>query len=335
MKKRTIIPVVAAVLACAGFMVRGLLPHAALSPEETLTVKVAEAPIEQTVDAPGWVTPYHRVRIRPNIAGRIDRLLAQEGQHVSKGQVLAWMSSTDRASILDAARLRGPKTLAIWEKQYKATPLISPVDGTVIVKPLVEGQTVTPSVVIYNISDTLIVMGQVDEADIGKVHVGMPALVTINSDPEHPLTGKVLSIRNDMWRDSNNVLFIPVRVKLDRIPANLRSQMSASIKFIARTEEKALVVPTLAVLSQDGVQQVLVKNPTAGAAPVWRRVRTGIEDHGSIEIVAGLRRGDFVLIRRPVYVPQDLERSSPLIGNEPTGLINPAGVHSKVRRSLS
>jgi macrolide-specific efflux system membrane fusion protein len=231
---------------------RGAVP----TPGDTFTAHAVEAPIEDAVDVPGWVSPYHRVKIKANVAGRIDRLLAQEGQRVSRGEIIAWMSSTDRASVLDAARVRGPETLARWEKEYKPTPIVSPVDGTVVLKAVVEGQTVDPSVILYNISDTLIVMGEVDEVDIRKVRVGMPAQVTVDAFPGRVATGRVLSIRNDVWNNSHGVLFYPVRVQLDRIPDDFRSQMSASVRIVVRKEEKALVVPAAAVRSRNGVEQV-------------------------------------------------------------------------------
>jgi macrolide-specific efflux system membrane fusion protein len=67
-----------------------------------------EGPIEETVEATGTIVPLNRVEIKPPIAGRIERLLADEGDSVREGQILAWMSSDDRAAILDAARAQGP-----------------------------------------------------------------------------------------------------------------------------------------------------------------------------------------------------------------------------------
>jgi len=52
-------------------------------------------------------TPENRIEIKPPIQGRIDQLLVDEGDTVKTGQTLAWMSSSDRAAVLDAARARG------------------------------------------------------------------------------------------------------------------------------------------------------------------------------------------------------------------------------------
>src|SRR4051812_1144005 len=67
-------------------------------------VTAMQGSIQDTVDATGGVAPLNRVEIKPPISGRIERLLVDEGTRVKSGQTLAWMSSSDRAAILDAAR---------------------------------------------------------------------------------------------------------------------------------------------------------------------------------------------------------------------------------------
>ncbi len=56
------------------------------------TMQVEEGPIQGTVEATGSVSPLNRVEIKPPISGRIEKLLADEGDSVKEGQVLAWMS---------------------------------------------------------------------------------------------------------------------------------------------------------------------------------------------------------------------------------------------------
>jgi macrolide-specific efflux system membrane fusion protein len=52
--------------------------------------------------------PQNRLEIKPPIAGRAEEVLVNEGELVKAGQIIAWMSSTDRAALLDAARAQGP-----------------------------------------------------------------------------------------------------------------------------------------------------------------------------------------------------------------------------------
>src|SRR3954471_4307740 len=73
-------------------------------PVKTREVEVQRGRIEVTVTATGIVQPENRVEIKPPISGRVESVLANEGDRVPKGKILAWMSSTERAALLDAAR---------------------------------------------------------------------------------------------------------------------------------------------------------------------------------------------------------------------------------------
>ncbi|MFH0753461.1 MAG: efflux RND transporter periplasmic adaptor subunit, partial [Candidatus Omnitrophota bacterium] len=147
--------------------------------------------IENAITATGTVQPQNRLEIKPPISGRIDKILVEEGQMVKSGDILALMSSTDRAALLDAARLQGGDILKNWEDVYKPTPLIAPVDGEVIVKAVDPGQVVSASDAVVVLSDRLIVQAQVDETDIGKVKRGQMAEITLDAYPQLMVKAKV------------------------------------------------------------------------------------------------------------------------------------------------
>src|SRR3990167_8328140 len=73
------------------------------------TVRVRRGDIETVVLTTGGVEPQNRVEVKPPIGGRIEDILVREGASVRRGQIVAWMSSTERAALLDAARLKGPE----------------------------------------------------------------------------------------------------------------------------------------------------------------------------------------------------------------------------------
>src|SRR4051812_1696131 len=108
-------------------------------------VTATQGSIEDTVEATGTVQPLNRVEIKPPIPGRIEKLLVDEGDKVKAGQILAWMSSSDRAAILDAARAQGTDVMRKWEDTYKPTPIVAPLSGSIILRNVVVGQTVEAS----------------------------------------------------------------------------------------------------------------------------------------------------------------------------------------------
>ncbi|HUO58512.1 MAG TPA: biotin/lipoyl-binding protein, partial [bacterium] len=108
-------------------------------------VVVGRDDLQITVLATGNVQPHNQLAIKPPISGRIEKLLIQEGDYVRKGQVLAQLSSTERATLLDAARAQGATALSHWEDLYTATPLLSPEYGQIVYLPTVPGQIVSQS----------------------------------------------------------------------------------------------------------------------------------------------------------------------------------------------
>lgn len=273
-------------------------------------VVASEGPIEQTVDATGSVAPENRVEIKPPIGGRVEQLLAEEGDKVKAGQIVAWLSSSDRAAILDAARARGPEELAKWQDAYKPTPIVAPLDGTIILRDVVVGQTVSASDTLFALADKLVVKAQVDESDIGKVKNGMPARVTLDAYPDRPVEGRVYDILYE-GKSVSNVIMYGVKIRLQPVPSFFRSQMTANVGFIQARKDRAVVIPLAEVQDgPDGSKRVFVPGPDG--QPQLREVRLGIESGELVEVVSGLTAGDKLVSSAGRYVPQAGPAQSPL-----------------------
>jgi len=132
-------------------------------------VSVRVGPIKTIISATGKVLPKNRLEIKPPVSGRIEGILVKEGDFVKKGDTLGWMSSTERAALLDAAQGQGEEKLKYWQQVYKPIALVAPIDGEVIVATIQPGQAVTTADAALVLSDQLIVRAQVDETDIGKI----------------------------------------------------------------------------------------------------------------------------------------------------------------------
>ena len=88
-------------------------------------VTATRGDLEVTILSTGVVQPKNRLDIKPPVAGRADEVLVAEGDVVKKGQILAWMSSTERAALIDAARAKGPDEVKRWQDIYRATPVLA------------------------------------------------------------------------------------------------------------------------------------------------------------------------------------------------------------------
>jgi macrolide-specific efflux system membrane fusion protein len=207
---------------------------------------VARGDIKLKVSAAGDVTPQNRIELRPPLAGRIDQILVREGDQIKKGQILAWISSTDRASLLDAARAKGEAEAAKWEDVYKPTPLVAPLAGFIIVRKAEPGQTIGSGDAPLVMADRLIVRAQVDETDMGKIKVGQKAEVSLDAYPEIRLPGRLDKLAFES-RQINNVTVYDIEVELIKSSSVLRSGMTATADVIVNDRQNVIVIPAEAL----------------------------------------------------------------------------------------
>ncbi len=297
MKKLTYLVLIAAgaAIAFSWFSRRSAAESASPAPGGMELVAVRRGDISQSVISSATITPENKLDIKPPIAGRAESVLVDIGQEVKRGQTLAMMSSSERAALLDAARVKGPKEVAFWEDVYQTAPLVAPLDGVIISRTLVPGQVVTTSDVAFIMSDRLIAKASMDETDLAKVRLGQAAIVTLDSYPEHKIDGEVSKIAYN-GTTTNNVTTYPVDVMMKQVPDFARSGMTASVGFVTETKNDVLLLPSDAV-DADGNVRLPADDPDG--EPVKLQVRTGLSDGKNIEIVEGLAEGRQVL--RAVY----------------------------------
>ena len=267
--------------------------------------------ISSSVSTTGAVEPQNRVKIQSSVGGRVEEILVEEGQLVKKGTVLAMLSSTERAALLDAAKLQGTSELSYWNNVYKKTAVIAPMDGQVIVRSVDPGRTVTMSDSLFVLSDHLIVKAYVDETDIGRVKEGQKAVIGLDAYPGIQVNGVVGHIYYES-RLQNNVSIYNVDILPERIPDVFRSGMSANIRIIVQQKSAVLLLPLKAVQSRHGRTGVLQKREEGGKRPRFHPVKTGLQDEGNIEILEGLNDSSVVLLPDSSFVlPKENGGSNP------------------------
>jgi len=267
--------------------------------EVTQEVSPVMGSIQMSITATATVQPQNRLEIKPPINGRLDKILVNEGDTVKAGQVLALMSSTERAALLDAAQVQGAETIKYWEDVYKPTPLLSPIDGEVIVSKDYPGQIITTADVVIVLSDHLIVQAQVDETDIGKIRLGQEVLLSLDAYPQIKIRGKV----NHIYYESlivNNVTIYQVDILPDKVPAIFRSGMSATVNIVEKAKDNVLTLPSAAVKRNKDITYVLIGKADK-EKPEEHNIEVGISDDKNVEIVSGLTANDKVLMVTQKY----------------------------------
>ena len=220
-----------------------------------------------------------------------------EGQKVTTGQILAWMSSTERAALVDAARAQGPQELKKWEDAYQMTPILSPVNGLIILKNFVPGQTVTTADIVLSMSDDLMIKAVVDETDLAQISSHQKSIVTLDAYPNDPIDSYVSKISYDA-KTVNNVTTYEVDVLPKKPPPFMRSGMTANIEFVLKQTKKTLLIPTSSIHKEGGSLFVMVTDPRSNNYQKAKKriVTVGNSDGKKTEVLAGVTEGESVLI---------------------------------------
>nr|MBU1328019.1 efflux RND transporter periplasmic adaptor subunit [Candidatus Omnitrophota bacterium] len=283
------------------------------SPDEVVKeISPAVGSIKTFISSTGTILPKNRLEIKPPVNGRIEKILVKEGDEVKTGDTLAWMSSTERAALIDAARAKGEDALKYWEETYKPIPLLAPIDGEVIVETTQPGQTVTASDPVIVLSDRLIVRAQVDETDIGKIALDKKAIISIDAYPDTKINSTVEHIYYES-KTVNNVTIYEVDLIPEEIPKFFRSGMNASIDFIDKSKENALLIPVEAVYKEKGSSYVLVKQVNE-IGLVRAAVQLGISDDKNVEVLSGITKEDRIIIKSKAYsLPKNTRGKNPFM----------------------
>jgi macrolide-specific efflux system membrane fusion protein len=207
--------------------------------------------LRTTVESTGEIKPRNRLDVKPPIAGRLEELLIDEGDDVDKGQILGWVSSTERATLLDAALATSVKEYEYWQDLYKPSPLISPLKGTIIARNFEPGQSINANDAVVVIADDLIVIANLDETDIGQVDLGQKVEVRLEAYPDRAFDCEVEKIAYDA-RLVSNVTMYEVDVRPERLPSFARSGMTANLEFVIEEKQGALAIPASAILQKSG-----------------------------------------------------------------------------------
>lgn len=280
------------------------------------TVKASIGDLSVRVTATGMVKPYNRVEIKAPIPGRIEEVLVHEGEEVKQGQILAWMSSVERAALLDAALSQGDAAVKRWQEAYKAAPLLAPLDGMIIVRSVEPGQTVTTVDPVVVLSDRLIVEALVDETDLSMIKLGQKTEIRLDAYPKEIFDGTVDHITFESKLE-NNVNVYAIDILPEKVPESFRSGMTANVTFIVKEKKGVLLVPSEAIVEwpkdvrkpKDAVFAVYKK--AFGGKPEPVPVKIGDSDGRMTEIMEGLKEGTEVVIVRKKEKQQSANPFSP------------------------
>ncbi|WP_431227432.1 macrolide transporter subunit MacA [Burkholderia contaminans] len=193
------------------------------------------------------------------------------------------------------------------------TRIVAPIDGEVVAIVTQEGQTViaqqqAPVILKLADLDTMTVKAQVSEADVIRVRAGQTAYFTILGEPDKRHYGKLRAIepapQNYAEAQSplggstkpNSAVFYNALFEVPNPEHRLRISMTAQVNIVLDNARNALNIPAAALgeKRKDGTYAVRVLR--ADGSTETRNVRIGINNNVRVEVLAGLKDGERVVI---------------------------------------
>ena len=231
-----------------------------------------------------------------------NRRLARDGV-VSADLLDQFESAADAAraacSAATAAEASAQAAAELAREELAKTVLRAPFDGIVAEVSIEVGEWTTPSppalpvpaVIDVLDPDSIYVSAPMDEVDSGRIHVGMPARITVDSLPGQSFPGHVVRVAPYVLDVEEQNRTVEIEAELDdhAVARTLLPGTSADVEVILEAHDGVLRIPTGALLASG---EVLVLEDGRLAA---RPVETGLRNWDTTEIRAGLAEGERVV----------------------------------------
>ncbi len=195
----------------------------------------------------------------------VAKVTVEQRQKELKRQESLFAKELAAENLVDDARLayeqanaqlvRAKAALSTAKERLEDTEIHSPIHGVVLTRPVEVGQiissgttTVTGGSLLCTIANMskVYVVADVDETDIGKVEVGMPAAINADAFPDMNLKGQVLRIA-PLAKIEQNVTMFEVTTLVDNGEGLLKSGMNATVEVVMARADDALLVPAKAI----------------------------------------------------------------------------------------
>lgn len=301
---------------------------AAASPQK-IAVEVSSARailFERGINAVGSLNSNESVRLRPEVAGRVHQIHFQEGQRIQKGQVLISLDdSIPRAEFEQAranfslAESNYKRSLELQEKGFiskqakdevdnalkvqranmqlaqvklEKSVIRAPFTGVIGLRDVSVGDyiSVGQDLVSLEAVNPLKVDFRIPETYSSAVKAGQPLELTLDALPNQRFQGKITAISPVVDAGGRSLV---LRAEVTNDEYRLRPGMFARVRLLTGNKEEAVLVPETAVMPVG--EEFFVYVVEDGRA---RRVRIelGLRQANQVEVIAGIREGDQVVV---------------------------------------
>lgn len=289
--------------------------------ETVLVVPVQRGLAVESVFATGVVEPSVMVPISPVTTSRLMELLADEGDEVTEGQLLARLDDRDAAALLleerarvglaelrsrRAERLVKSKAMSVDEAEQLETELqvaearlksleakidnfriIAPKSGRIVRRDGEVGEVLQVAKPLFWLaaSNTFRITAEVDEEDRPRLQIGQEVLLQTDGYPAQEFHGTLSEITPKGNSDTRSYR---VRVELKDDQSD-KIGMTMEANIITQKKDNTLLIPTTSI-SNGGVWHL------EGSALKFQPVIVGISGGEKSEVLKGLEIGDLIAL---------------------------------------
>jgi len=260
------------------------------------------------------------------VGGEVKRILAEEGEFVRAGQLLAVLDGEQLRLELDQSSANLKKLERDYQRnsdlyakgliasnavdniksdldalkaaydiaqlKLSYTQIRAPIAGVVAERHIKVGNTIQPNTVTFKVTDLkpLLAYVHVPERELRLLSPGQPAEIGVDALPNQPFAGKIARVSPVI--DPATGTF-KVTVEVNDPSSKLKPGMFARVGVVYERRANALQIPRSAIVDNDGQPTVFVVNKDQVEQ---RAIHTGLANAGFIEVTAGLKSSEQVVV---------------------------------------
>lgn len=293
----------------------------------TLTVRayvVAPQSLDETVTVTGSLLANKEVALAAEGSGRVLQIFFKEGARVSAGQLLVQLNDAELKAQLDQAQTRlelvkaqeyrqrvllqkeavsqeeydvaaaevktQQAAMELIDAQLRRLQIRAPFNGVIGLRQVDEGAYVQAGTVVATLQnlDVIKLDFSVPERYLGQVGVGKRIYFRTRAS-QRRYEGTVYALEPKIDAETRS---LTLRAQAVNVGGTLLPGAFAEVELVLSHQDRALLIPTEAVVADKGVQRVYVLE--RGKATL-RDITTGVRTTQQLEVQQGLSAGDTVL----------------------------------------
>ena len=284
MKKSAVIVIVvlAAALGVGGYAFYSMRRTAAMrgrAPSQTVSTvrtQVAEVvTLHDYINTNGDIEAVNSVTVYPDIGGKIVSTNVTLGSPVRRGDVIARVDPSEPGS------------------SYTLSPVLAPINGSIIKTPLKVGTKVTTSSAVTTIGDiaSLQITAKIPERYVASLRTGLKAEISLEAYPDAVFAATVTHV--------SPVLDVNARTKeivltFDENDPRINAGMFGKVKLYTRDYGGAVALPSDAIVTKgDKPYLYVIKDDDTVEQ---REITFGQSVDGIVQVLSGIEAGERVVV---------------------------------------